>query len=135
MKLRILYRAFRASGPGGQHRNKTETAIEARLHPDDVAVLGLPAEATKAQSTSHKSQATNKKVARAKLASRVKAELERRQAKGRHAAGFDRVRNYHEPDDRVTDSTGLRWSFRETVGKGDLSGPIDGRREALLLAP
>lgn len=52
--------------------------------------------------------------------------------KGRYAAGHERVRTYHEPDNRVVDSSGDRWTWAETAGKGRIDQCIDGRRERMM---
>lgn len=40
----------------------------------------------------------------------------------------ERVRTYHEPDNRVTDhASGFRQTYSEVVGKGDLAAMIEAR--------
>ena len=128
----ITYRRFNSGGPGGQHQNTTENAVEASLDQAVADELGIPAVSATA---SLKSQHASKRGAAKMLASRIKAALENLSAKLRFSAGTNRVRNYHQPDNRVTDSTGLRWPWRETLGKsggGDIAKCIDGRRAAKL---
>lgn len=54
----IRYQTFRASGPGGQHVNKTDSAVRATHLPTGLATL----------SQDQRSQFANKKIARIKLA-------------------------------------------------------------------
>ena len=54
----IRYQTFRASGPGGQHVNKTDSAVRAIHLPTGLATL----------SQDQRSQFANKKIARIKLA-------------------------------------------------------------------
>ncbi len=54
----IVYETMRASGPGGQHVNKTESAVRATHTPSGLVAV----------SREQRSQAANKKVARLKLA-------------------------------------------------------------------
>lgn len=126
----IEIRFYNSGGPGGQHRNRSASDVEMRLKPEAAAEIGIPAVKATA---SGRSQSRNLATARRVLRSRIAAEVKRLDAKGRFAAGNDRVRNYHEPDNRVTDSSGLRWPWRETAGKGDLAPCIDGRRDAVLV--
>lgn len=89
------------SGPGGQHRNKTESCVVMRHRP-----TGIEAKA------SAKSQHQNRKTARAMLEARVHAAEEgkaastraqvRRQQVGSGMRG-DKVRTYRVQDDIVTD--------------------------------
>nr|WP_281426270.1 PCRF domain-containing protein [Miltoncostaea oceani] len=58
--------AYRASGPGGQHRNKTDSAIRITHTPSGIS----------AQASSDRSQQANRKIAMALLSSRL-AERER----------------------------------------------------------
>ncbi len=60
----IVYETMRASGPGGQHVNKTESAVRATHTPSGLVAV----------SREQRSQAANKKVARLKLALALQAE-------------------------------------------------------------
>lgn len=89
------------TGPGGQHRNKTESCVIMRHVP-----TGIEAKAAT------KSQLQNRKTARELLEARVKYYFERlRQDRiDRHRAGSrgsgmrgDKIRTYRERDDVVTD--------------------------------
>lgn len=132
IKNAISYRAFNSGGPGGQHSNRTFNAIEASLSREAARDLGIePCSAT----GSEKSQLRSKGLAVKRLKEKILAAVKIRDAKERFAAGTERVRNYHGPDNRVTDASGLRWGYKETVGKGDLSACIEGRRAAMLEAP
>lgn len=115
---------FRAGGKGGQHQNKTETGVRI-THIES----GLSAECRETRS-----QAENKKRAFRKLVPLLVERYVDQENRDRYAAGTDVIRSYHEPNDRVTDhDTGETFSFRFTVGKGDLAPLIESRRAALLL--
>ena len=60
----IVYETMRASGPGGQHVNKTESAVRATHTPSGLVAV----------SREQRSQAANKKVARLKLALALQAQ-------------------------------------------------------------
>jgi peptide chain release factor 1 len=128
MRLPIHYRAFASSGPGGQHRNRTLSAIEASVVLPDGRTI-------RAVSQTDKSQHRNKRKARAVLLGRVR-EAMRPEEERRRTAGWgevDRIRTYHEPDNRVTDhASGLQLPYREIVGRGDLGPMIDARRDTML---
>lgn len=97
----IDIRATRDSGPGGQHRNKTDSCIVMRHRP-----TGIEAKAAT------KSQHRNRVMARQMLEARVAAyhterehaseAASRRQMVGSGMRG-DKVRTYRERDDQVTD--------------------------------
>ena len=57
----VQFQPLRASGPGGQHRNKVETAIRATHLPTGITVIA----------TEHRSQYRNKKLALARLQTRL----------------------------------------------------------------
>lgn len=54
---------FKASGPGGQHRNKRETAVRVRHLPSGITALA----------TEHRSQARNKELALRRLDVKLRA--------------------------------------------------------------
>lgn len=97
----IDIRATRDSGPGGQHRNTTDSCIVMRHRP-----TGIEAKAAT------KSQHRNRVMARQMLEARVAAyhterthaseAASRRQMVGSGMRG-DKVRTYRERDDQVTD--------------------------------
>jgi protein subunit release factor A len=64
----IRVETFKASGPGGQHRNKRETAVRIRHLPSGITALA----------TEHRSQARNKALALRRLELRVLALGEKR---------------------------------------------------------
>src|SRR4029079_9553778 len=118
----LRFRPYRSSGPGGQHRNTTLSAMEVTHLP-----TGIKATA------SLKSQHQSKKAALRVLLSCLLVHSTPEQERFR--AGAERVRTYHEPDNRVTDHRcGLQFSYGETGGKGDLSRLIEARAEALACA-
>jgi peptide chain release factor 1 len=117
--LRI--RTYKASGPGGQHRNKTESGVEIVHLPTGIKAC-----------SALRSQHQNKRAALRVLLARLQAFYE--SPKERYAAPPKRVRTYHEPDNRVTDHTsGLQLTYSETVDKGDLSRMIEASARAGLL--
>ena len=71
----IVYQAMRASGPGGQHVNKTDSAVRATHVPSGLTTV----------SQNQRSQHANKKVARLKLALMLRERREREVAEGKSA--------------------------------------------------
>jgi peptide chain release factor 1 len=52
--------------------------------------------------------------------------------KERFLAGTERIRTYHEPDNRVTDhASGLTDTYTNVIIKGDISGMIEARAKAV----
>ena len=106
------------SGPGGQHRNKTESCVVMRHLP-----TGIEAKAAS------KSQHQNRRLARQTLEARVAAysaaslkngkDIERR-AKVGSGQRADKIRTYREQDDQVTDHrSGARARLKD-IRRGDL---------------
>lgn len=103
---------FKSSGPGGQHRNKTATAIR----------IVHPASGARAEATEHKSQAQNKRAAWERLQetslfrlwlrkSIAEASLTADQRKAREKAIAQAVERQMTPDKIITevqDETG-KW--------------------------
>jgi peptide chain release factor 1 len=98
----------RGSGPGGQHRNKTESCVVATHRPSGLSVrIDMRSQ--------HQSRAMAMKVLAARLyeAEREKAlaqrEQDRKQQVGSGMRG-DKIRTYRTQDDQVNDHrTGQRW--------------------------
>lgn len=127
-KNAVKFRAFNSGGKGGQHGNRSMNAIEASLCPTVARKLGIPA--LKATATTSKSQHQNRALAARILKVKIREAL--RSDKARYGAGAGRVRNYHEPDNRVTDSTGARWLYTEVMGKpSGFAAAIDERRRSM----
>ena len=59
----VRVETFKASGPGGQHRNKRETAVRVRHLPSGITALA----------TEHRSQARNKVLALRRLELKLRA--------------------------------------------------------------
>ncbi len=57
----VRFQTMRGSGPGGQHRNKVETAVRATHIPTGIAVIA----------TEHRSQHRNKQLALERLQNRL----------------------------------------------------------------
>jgi len=116
---------FRASGAGGQHVNKTSSAIRLTHLPTNIVVQ------CQNERSQHKNRATAQKMLRARLA---RVEEEKREAEqaarysGMAKVGFgSQIRNYFlHPDQRVKDArTGFLVGSFHNVLDGELQGFLD----------
>lgn len=111
---------FRGTGPGGQHRNKTESCVRITHIESGMA----------ASACESRSQATNKRVAFRRLASKLIAHYVPARQKERNASGDVVVRTYHAVDNRVKDAaSGLVQPWSTVMEDGTMM--IDARRGAL----
>ena len=107
----VEIRTTRGSGPGGQHRNKTDSCVIATHTPTGMSVR-----------IDSKSQHQNRALALQVLAARLADEAAERNRFARDASrkeqmgsGMrgDKVRTYRSQDDRVTDHrTNRTWSLK-----------------------
>jgi peptide chain release factor 2 len=116
---------YRASGAGGQHVNKTDSAIRLTHMPSGIVVQ------CQSQRSQHKNRAQAWKMLRAQLA---RAEEEKREAEdaenyqSKARVGFgSQIRNYFlHPDQRVKDArTGFSMGDFNKVLDGDIQGFLD----------
>jgi len=119
---------FRASGAGGQHVNKTSSAIRLTHAPSGVVVQ------CQSERSQHKNRATAWKMLRARLArieeeKREAAEAAKYQQQAKTGFG-SQIRNYFlHPDQRVKDA---RTKFQMGNFHAVLHGDIQGFLEAVL---
>jgi len=116
---------FRASGPGGQSVNTTDSAVRITHIPSGIVV------SCQDEKSQHKNKAKGMKVLRARLYEheRSKADAERADArKGQVGSGdrSERIRTYNFPQGRVTDHRiNLTLHKLPQIMDGDLDDLID----------
>jgi protein subunit release factor A len=109
---------YRGTGPGGQHRNKTDSCVRI-TH----IATGLVASACDSRK-----QAQNKKTAFEKLAKLILAHVKEQYQTKRHRSTVT-VRTYHGADNRVKDHlSGLEQPYLEVLN--DPAKMIESRAEA-----
>jgi peptide chain release factor 2 len=115
---------YRASGAGGQHVNKTDSAVRLTHEPSRIVVQ------CQNERSQHKNRASAWKMLRARLARLEEEKREMQQAqkyKDQARVGFgSQIRNYFlHPDQRVKDA-------RTGVSIGNFQSVLDGNIDAFL---
>jgi len=134
----LRFDVYRASGAGGQHVNKTESAVRVTHAPSGIVV------AVQDERSQHKNRAKALKLLRAKLFERERHRLEAERAaerKGQVGSGdrSERIRTYNFPQGRITDHRiGLTLYKLERVLSGEaldeIIEPLIAEHQAGLLA-
>jgi peptide chain release factor 1 len=120
---------FHASGPGGQHVNKTASAIRLTHLATGIVV------SCQDEKSQHKNRAKALRVLKSRLYEQIRAEEHRKRAderKSKVGSGdrSQRIRTYNFPENRVTDHRiGLTLYKLDSILAGDLAPVIDGLME------
>ena len=110
---------FSGTGKGGQHRNKHQNCCRCIHEPTGIMANG----------TSSRSREDNKRQAYITCLSRIQAHFHK--DKERFLAGTERIRTYHEPDNRVVDhSSGFTDTYQNVVLKGFIDEMVEARAKA-----
>ena len=110
---------FSGTGKGGQHRNKHQNCCRCIHEPTGISANG----------TASRSRDENRRSALAVCRARVISNFH--QDTPRYQAGSERIRTYHEPDNRVTDhASGLTDSWTNVIIKGNIDSMIMARARA-----
>ena len=116
---------FRSSGPGGQHVNKTDSAVRMTHLPSGLVV------SCQDEKSQHKNKAKALKILRARLLDKAALEQQSEISQERRSQigtgdRSERIRTYNFPQGRVTDHRiGLTLHNLEYVLEGDLDGIFD----------
>ncbi len=121
---------MRAGGPGGQHQNKTESAVRITHRPTGVVVV------CRDDKSQHKNRAKAMRMLRsriyeAKLAKDAAQRADQRRTQIGSGDRSERIRTYNFPQNRLTDHRiGLTLYQLDQIIAGDMSEVIDSLQKA-----
>ena len=111
---------FSGTGKGGQHRNKHQNCCRCIHEPTGIMANG----------TASRSREDNKRQAYITCLSRIQAHFHK--DKERFLAGNERIRTYHEPDNRVVDhSSGFTDTYQNVMTKGFIDEMVEARAKSV----
>lgn len=111
---------YSGTGKGGQHRNKHQNCCRCIHVPTGIVANG----------TNSRSREDNKQAAYSTCRARVAAHFHK--DKERYLAGEERIRTYHEPDNRVVDhASGHTDTYQNVIIKGYIDDMVDQRAKSV----
>ena len=111
---------FSGTGKGGQHRNKHQNCCRCIHEPTGITANG----------TNSRSREDNKRASYVTCLSRVLAHFH--EDTERYQAGSERIRTYHEPDNRVTDhASGHTDTYTNVVLKNYIDEMVEARAKSV----